>query len=115
MNPFSWISSAAAEFDVLTAGLLLLGFALLVLVVAERGLRQLPFSSALIYLGLGWLAGYALGAPSTQALVGDAALLVVITEVAVLVSLLRWAFGCACRRRGAHGRPRCCWQGRAWR
>jgi NhaP-type Na+/H+ or K+/H+ antiporter len=87
MNPFSWISSAAAEFDVLTAGLLLLGFALLVLVVAERGLRQLPFSSALIYLGLGWLAGYALGAPSTQALVGDAALLVVITEVAVLVSL----------------------------
>lgn len=81
------IASVAAELDVLTSALLLLGVALLVLVVAERVLRRLPFSSALIYLALGWLAGSFLGAPSTQALVGDAPLLVVITEVAVLVSL----------------------------
>ena len=71
----------------LTSGLLLLGVALLVLVVAERALRHQPFSSALIYLVLGWLAGYLLGAPSTQALVGDAPTLVVVTEIAVLVSL----------------------------
>ena len=87
MSPTHWIVSTAAELDVLTLALLLLGFALLVLVVAERGLKQQPFSSALIYLALGWLAGAFLGAPSTQALVGDAPLLVVITEVAVLVSL----------------------------
>ena len=87
MSPTQWIVSTAAELDVLTLALLLLGFALLVLVVAERVLKQQPFSSALIYLALGWLAGAFLGAPSTQALVGDAPLLVVITEVAVLVSL----------------------------
>ncbi len=83
----AWIASAAAELDVLTSALLLLGFALVVLVVAERALRRLPFSPALIYLGLGWLAGYVLGAPSTLALVDDAPTLVVITEIAVLVSL----------------------------
>jgi len=87
MPPFSWVASAASEADVLTTALLLLGFALLVLVVAERVIRQLPFSAALIYLALGWLAGLALGAPSTQALVGEAPTLVVITEIAVLVSL----------------------------
>ena len=81
------IASAAAELDVLTSALLLLGFALVVLVVAERALRQLPFSPALIYLALGWMAGYALGAPSTLALVDEAPTLVVITEIAVLVSL----------------------------
>lgn len=88
MAPLASAHSVIAEFDVLTSGLLLLGFALLVLVVAERALRQLPFSSALIYLVLGWLAGYALGAPSTQAMVGQAPTLLVITEVALLVSLL---------------------------
>jgi len=87
MSPTDWIASAAAQLDVLTSALLLLGFALVVLVVAERALRRLPFSSALIYLALGWLAGYALGAPSTLALVDDAPTLVVITEIAVLVSL----------------------------
>ena len=87
MPPISSISATAAELELLPSALLLLGFALLVLVVAERSLRRLPFSSALIYLALGWLAGSFLGAPSTQALVGDAPLLVVITEVAVLVSL----------------------------
>ena len=87
MAPIASITSVVAELDVLTSGLLLLGVALLVLVVAERALRHQPFSSALIYLVLGWLAGYLLGAPSTQALVGDAPTLVVVTEIAVLVSL----------------------------
>lgn len=87
MPPFFSIASGAADLDVLTAALLLLGLALLVLVVAERAMRLLPFSAALIYLLLGWLAGYALGAPSTQALVGQAPMLVVITEIAVLFSL----------------------------
>lgn len=75
------------QFNVLTSALLLLGVALLVLVLAERVLRRLPLSPALIYLVLGWLAGNLLGAPSTQALVRDAPMLVVLTEIAVLVSL----------------------------
>lgn len=87
MTPLSSAARAFADLDVLTSALLVLGFALLVLVVAERMLRRLPLSSALIYLALGWLAGYFLGAPSTQALVGDAPTLVVITELAVLISL----------------------------
>jgi NhaP-type Na+/H+ or K+/H+ antiporter len=71
----------------LTPALLLLGAALLVLVVAERALRRLPLSPALIYLALGWLAGHLLGAPSTQTLVNHAPSFVVATEFAVLVSL----------------------------
>ncbi len=47
MSPIDWIASAAAELDVLTLTLLLLGFALFVLVVAERTLRNLPLSSPL--------------------------------------------------------------------
>ena len=87
MTPISWITRAVADLDVLTSGLLVLGFALLVLVVAERVLRRLPLSPALIYLAMGWGAGYLLGAPSTQALVGESPTLVVIIELAVLVSL----------------------------
>ncbi len=71
----------------LTPALLLLGAALLVLVVADRALRRLPLSPALIYLGLGWLAGHLLGAPTTHTLVSEAPSLVVATEFAVLVSL----------------------------
>ena len=87
MTLLSWATRAVAELDVLTSALLVLGIALVVLVVAERVLRRLPLSPALIYLTLGWLAGHMLGAPSTQTLVGDAPTLVVITELAVLVSL----------------------------
>lgn len=83
----SWFTSSVAELDVLTSALMLLGLALIVLVVAERALRRLPLSPALIYLFLGWLAGHVLGAPSTQALVSYAPSLVVITEFAVLLSL----------------------------
>jgi NhaP-type Na+/H+ or K+/H+ antiporter len=72
---------------VLTQWLLLLGAALIALVLAERTLHKLPLSPAIIYLGLGWLAGVLIDAPDTQTLVRHATPLVVATEFAVLVSL----------------------------
>ena len=76
-----------STLPLLSSGLLLLGAALLMLVVAERPLRRLPLSPGLIYLALGWAGGAIVGAPSTQALLGEAPTLVVATELAVLVSL----------------------------
>lgn len=71
----------------LTGSLLLLGAALIALVLAERPLRRLPASPALVYLALGWLAGALIYAPDAQVLIEHAAPLLVATEFAVLVSL----------------------------
>ncbi len=71
----------------LTSALLLLGTALIVLVLAEKTLRRLPLSPALIYLALGWLAGVLIGAPDTDDLLAQSTPLVIVSEFAVLVSL----------------------------
>lgn len=71
----------------LTGSLLLLGAALIALVLAERPVRRLPMSPALVYLALGWVAGALIYAPDARVLVEHAAPLLVATEFAVLVSL----------------------------
>ena len=72
---------------VLTAALILLGLVVLVLALAERPVKRLPLSPAVIYLSVGWLAGAVLGAPAPQALELHAPILVLVLELAVLVSL----------------------------
>jgi NhaP-type Na+/H+ or K+/H+ antiporter len=71
----------------LTDSLLLLGAALIALVLAERPMRRLPMSPALVYLALGWLAGALIFAPDAEMLAAHAAPMLVATEFAVLVSL----------------------------
>ena len=84
---------------VLTAALVLLGTALVALALADRPVRRLPLSPALIYLVLGWLAGKLLasaGGPGGQGgehgvtamLVLHASALRVMVEIALLASLL---------------------------
>lgn len=74
----------------LTAALVLLGTALVTLALADRPVRRLPLSPALIYLVLGWLAGAALvDDPSAAALAEQhAGALRVMVEIALLASLL---------------------------
>jgi len=71
----------------LTATLVLLGLAVLALALADRPVRRLPLSPALVYLGVGCMAGAVLGAPAPQALEQHAGALVPGLELAVLVSL----------------------------
>ena len=71
----------------LTAALVLLGLVVLALALAERPVKRLPLSPALIYLSVGWVAGAVLGAPPAQALQAYAPVLVLVMELAVLVSL----------------------------
>ena len=71
----------------LTAALLLLGLVVLVLALADRPVKRLPLSPAVIYLSVGWLAGWWLSAPAPQALERYAAVLTLVLELAVLVSL----------------------------
>ena len=73
---------------VLTAALVLLGLVVLALALADRPVKRLPLSPALIYLSVGWLAGAVLGAPAPQALELHAPVLMLVLELAVLVSLL---------------------------
>jgi NhaP-type Na+/H+ or K+/H+ antiporter len=72
----------------LTVALLLFGAVLLSAVLADRALRTLPLTPAVVYLVVGWLAGAVLGAPDAATLVSQAPTWVVATEVAVLMSLL---------------------------
>ena len=72
----------------LTAALVLLGLVVLALALADRPVKRLPLSPALIYLSVGWLAGAVLGAPAPQALELHAPVLMLVLELAVLVSLL---------------------------
>ena len=72
----------------LTAALVLLGLVVLALALADLPVKRLPLSPALIYLSVGWLAGAVLGAPAPQALELHAPVLMLVLELAVLVSLL---------------------------
>ncbi len=71
----------------LTVALLLFGSVLLALALADRLVRRLPLSPAVIYLVVGWLAGAVLGAPTPSQLEEQAPALVLCTELAVLSSL----------------------------
>jgi len=71
----------------LTITLGLFGAVLLALVLADRAVRRLPLTPAVIYLAVGWAAGALLGAPSAPTLEAHAPALAVGTELAVLVSL----------------------------
>jgi NhaP-type Na+/H+ or K+/H+ antiporter len=73
----------------LTATLLLLGVVLLAMCLLELVVTRLPLSPAVIYLAVGWIAGWmvrdkVLTPPTAPA---RADMLVVITEIAVLISL----------------------------
>src|SRR4030095_6705877 len=63
------------------------GAALLVLAFAERALRPLPVTPAMLYLLLGAAGGAAFGAPSAGQLLAAAPTLTVALELALLVSL----------------------------
>jgi len=73
----------------LTATLLLLGVVLLAMCLLELLVTRLPLSPAVIYLGVGWAAGWMVQdkvlVPPTAPARAD--MLVVITEIAVLISL----------------------------
>ncbi len=73
----------------LTATLLLLGVVLLAMCLLELHVTRLPMSPAIVYLGVGWVAGWMVQAkvatPPTAPERAD--MLVVITEIAVLISL----------------------------
>ncbi|MEO5687157.1 MAG: cation:proton antiporter [Burkholderiaceae bacterium] len=73
----------------LTATLLLLGVVLLAMCLLELVVTRLPLSPAVIYLAVGWIAGWMVQAkvltPPTAPARAD--MLVVITEIAVLISL----------------------------
>ena len=73
----------------LTATLLLLGVVLLAMCLLEMHVTRLPMSPATVYLGVGWVAGWMVRAkvltPPTAPERAD--MLVIITEVAVLISL----------------------------
>jgi NhaP-type Na+/H+ or K+/H+ antiporter len=71
----------------LTIALLLFGSVLLALTLADRAVRRLPLTPALVYLVVGYGAGTLLGSPDSTAIAGHAPTLVVVTELAVLVSL----------------------------
>jgi NhaP-type Na+/H+ or K+/H+ antiporter len=71
----------------LTIALAVFGAVLLVLVLADRAVRRLPLTPAVIYLAAGWAAGALLGAPPVADLVALAPLLALVTELAVLGSL----------------------------
>lgn len=73
----------------LTATLLLLGVVLLGMCLLELHVTRLPLSPAVVYLAVGWVAGWMASAhvktPPTATERAD--MLVVITEIAVLISL----------------------------
>ena len=73
----------------LTATLLLLGAVLLGMCLLELHVTRLPMSPAIVYLAVGWLAGWMVQSrvltPPTAPARAD--MLVVITEIAVLISL----------------------------
>lgn len=71
----------------LSVGLLLAALALLGLAFAEKAMRSWPLTPALLYLFLGMAAAAAFGAPSLQAFVVNAPVLLVALELALLVSL----------------------------
>jgi sodium/hydrogen antiporter len=73
----------------LTATLLLLGTVLLAMCLLELHVTRLPMSPAAVYLAVGWIAGWmAQGKVTTPPTApARADMLVIITEIAVLISL----------------------------
>ena len=73
----------------LTATLLLLGTVLLAMCLLELHVTRLPMSPATVYLAIGWVAGWmAQGKVVTPPTAPERAdMLVIITEIAVLISL----------------------------
>ena len=73
----------------LTATLLLLGTVLLAMCLLELHVTRLPMSPATVYLAVGWVAGWMaqgkVATPPTAPARAD--MLVIITEIAVLISL----------------------------
>ena len=73
----------------LTATLLLLGAVLLAMCLLELHVTRLPMSPATVYLAVGWIAGWMvqdrIATPPTAPARAD--MLVIITEIAVLISL----------------------------
>ena len=73
----------------LTATLLLLGAVLLAMCLLELHVTRLPLSPAVVYLAVGWIAGWMVRGkvlvPPTAPARAD--MLVIITEIAVLISL----------------------------
>lgn len=67
---------------------LLLGAVLLLLAVTDTAVRRLPLSPALLYLGIGWIAGALLGGPGPEVMLAAAPHAVGVTELVVLVSLV---------------------------
>jgi len=73
----------------LTATLLLLGVVLLAMCLLELHVTRLPMSPAIVYLAVGWVAGWMVQAKVTTPPTAPerADMLVVITEIPVLISL----------------------------
>jgi len=73
----------------LTATLLLLGVVLLAMCLLELHVTRLPMSPAIVYLAVGWIAGWMVRAKVTTPPTAPerADMLVIITEIAVLISL----------------------------
>ena len=73
----------------LTATLLLLGAVLLAMCLLELHVTRLPMSPATVYLAVGWIAGWMVQAKVTTPPTAPARadMLVIITEIAVLISL----------------------------
>jgi len=67
---------------------LLFGAVLFALTLLEKPLRRLPLAPAVIYLAVGVVAGMLLGAPDAAAITDRAHTLELVTEFAVLVSLV---------------------------
>lgn len=96
--------SLAPRLHMLTAILLLLGGVLVAMSLAERHVTRLPLSPATVYLALGWGAGALAPTLSVDDALRHAPTLVVVTELAVLISLFTV---------GLRLRVRLTWQ--AWR
>ena len=73
----------------LTATLLLLGAVLLAMCLLELHVTRLPMSPATVYLAVGWIAGWMVQSKVTTPPTAPARadMLVIITEIAVLISL----------------------------
>ena len=71
----------------LSTALVVFGVVAVAIVLADRLVRRLPLSPAIIYLTAGWAAGALFGAPAASVIEAYAPSLTVVTELAVLVSL----------------------------
>ncbi len=71
----------------LALSLLLAAMSLLALAFADKALRTLPLTPALLYLGIGVAAGALFGAPSSQTITAYAPQLRVVLELALLISV----------------------------